>query len=87
MTETASLVPYLLTVTIARDIAEEGSYERRLKGGRTRRAAGAYEAVSEEILELREEVEVLRREVAALKRGVLEELERVKETLAFEKGV
>lgn len=65
----------LRTVTIARDIAEE-------------EAATAYDALSEEILELREEVAVLRRRWAeqaafhtANYRAILKELERLRGTL------
>lgn len=61
--------PELRTVTIARHIAQE-------------EAADAYDALSDEILELREEVGALRREMAAIKRVVLEELERLREALA-----
>lgn len=61
--------PDLRTVTIVRDIAEE-------------EAATAYDALSVEVLELREKVEMLRREMQAIKRAVLEELVRIRNTLA-----
>ncbi len=60
--------PEFRTVTIARDIAEE-------------EAATAYDALSEEILELREEVAGLRREILTLRCSVVAELERLRETL------
>lgn len=60
--------PELRTLTIARHIAEE-------------EAATAYDALSEEILDLREEVAGLRREMAALRRAVIEELEQLREAL------
>jgi len=65
----ATEIPDLRTVTITRDIAEE-------------EAADAYEALSEEIQELREEVVLLHMEIATLRRGVLEQLEQVKEALS-----
>lgn len=65
----------LRTVTIARDVAEE-------------EAETAYDALSEEVQELRDEVAVLRCEVvahrgelAAIERGILEELVRLREAL------
>ena len=67
--------PELRTITIARDIAEE-------------EAATAYEALSEEILDLREEIAGLRRRFAeqaafnaAQYRGILAELERLRGAL------
>lgn len=44
-------------------------------------AATAYDALSEDVQELRDEVAGLRREIATLRRTVIEELERVKELL------
>ena len=71
----ATETPELRTITIARDIAEE-------------EAADAYEALSEEIQELRAEVAALRRlvtglleEMTALRRGMLDELVRLREAL------
>lgn len=58
----------LRTAIIARDIAEE-------------EAATAYDALSEDILELREEVAGLRREILTLRISLLAELERLREAL------
>ena len=61
--------------TIARDIAEE-------------EAADAYEALSDEVQELREEIAILRsaveaqgRRLAVIERGILQELRRLLEEL------
>jgi len=62
------MTPDLRTITIARDIAAE-------------EAATAYDAMSEEMLELRAEVAGLRREILTLRCGLLAELERLREAL------